>query len=71
MGVVNRVPAWSLAVVAMLSIQTGSALSISLFPAIGPAGTAWWRLTLGAIMAGVLFGLRPINPESKERKTEG
>lgn len=50
MGVVNRVPAWSLAVVAMLSIQTGSALSISLFPAIGPAGTAWWRLTLGAII---------------------
>jgi integral membrane protein (TIGR00529 family) len=27
-------------------------------------------LTLGAIMAGALFGLRPINPESKERKTE-
>lgn len=47
---INRVPAWTLAVVAMLSIQSGSALSISLFPAIGPAGTAWLRLTLGALL---------------------
>lgn len=66
MGVVNRVPAWSLAVVAMLSIQTGSALSISLFPAIGPAGTAWWRLTLGAIILLVLVrpSLRLISREN-------
>ena len=66
MGVVNRVPAWSLAVVAMLSIQTGSALSISLFPAIGPAGTAWWRLTLGAIilLALVRPSLRLISREN-------
>ena len=43
-------PAWMLAVVAMLSIQFGSALSVSLFPAIGTAGTAWFRLTLGALI---------------------
>ena len=53
----DRVPAWSLAVVAMLSIQTGSALSISLFPAVGPAGTAWLRLSLGAII--LLLLVRP------------
>ncbi len=51
---INRVPAWSLAVVAMLSIQLGSALSISLFPAVGPAGTAWLRLALGAVILLVL-----------------
>ena len=56
-GVLNRVPAWTLAVVAMLSIQLGSALSISLFPAVGPAGTAWLRLTLGAII--LLLLVRP------------
>lgn len=53
-GVLNRVPAWSLAVVAMLSIQLGSALSISLFPAVGPAGTAWLRLALGALILLIL-----------------
>lgn len=46
----EKLPAWSLAVVAMLSIQFGSALSVSLFPAVGPAGTAWLRLALGALI---------------------
>jgi inner membrane transporter RhtA len=41
----------------MLSIQTGSALSISLFPAVGPAGTAWLRLSLGAVI--LLLIVRP------------
>ena len=50
-------PPWTLAVVAMLSIQTGSALSISLFPAVGPAGTAWLRLSLGAVI--LLLIVRP------------
>ena len=53
----DRIPPWTLAVVAMLSIQTGSALSISLFPAVGPAGTAWLRLSLGAII--LLLLVRP------------
>lgn len=48
------IPPWTLAVVAMLSIQTGSALSISLFDDIGPAGTAWLRMSLGAVILLVL-----------------
>ena len=54
---VNRVPAWTLAVVAMFSIQMGSALSVSLFDDIGPAGTAWLRLILGAVI--LLIIVRP------------
>ena len=37
-----------LAVTAILSVQVGAAISISLFDDIGVAGTAWLRLTLGA-----------------------
>lgn len=54
---VNRVPAWTLAVVAMFSIQMGSVLSITLFDDIGPAGTAWLRLILGAVI--LLIIVRP------------
>jgi inner membrane transporter RhtA len=54
---VNRVPAWTLAVIAMFSIQMGSALSITLFDDIGPAGTAWLRLILGAVI--LLIIVRP------------
>lgn len=42
------VPAWTLAVAAMLSVQLGSALSLDVIGSIGPAGTAWLRLTIGA-----------------------
>lgn len=45
----ERVPAWSLTVAAMFSVQLGSAISVQLFPEIGVGGTAWLRLTLGAI----------------------
>ena len=45
----DRVPAWSLAVVAMLSVQLGAAISVGLFGDVGVAGTAWLRLTLGAL----------------------
>ncbi|MCU1532516.1 MAG: putative permease, superfamily [Arthrobacter sp.] len=44
------VPPWGLAVAAMLSVQLGSALSVDLIAAVGPAGTAWLRLSLGAII---------------------
>lgn len=44
------VPAWSLAVGAMLSIQLGSALSMDMIAAVGPAGTGWLRLSLGALI---------------------
>lgn len=46
----RAVPAWSLAVVAMLSVQIGSALSIGMIEVIGAAGTAWLRLSLGALI---------------------
>ena len=54
---IDRVPAWSLAVVAMLSVQLGAAISVSLFDDIGVAGTAWLRITLGAI--GFVLIARP------------
>lgn len=44
------VPPWGLAVTAMLSVQLGSALSVDLIAAVGPAGTAWLRLSMGAII---------------------
>ncbi len=53
----DRPPAWSLAVVAILSVQLGSALSVGLFDDIGVGGTAWLRLTLGAI--GFVIIARP------------
>ena len=46
----TRVPAWSLAVAAMLSVQLGAAYSTNLFDSVGPAGTSWLRLTMGALI---------------------
>jgi inner membrane transporter RhtA len=34
----------------MLSVQLGSAMSVHLIPAVGPAGTAWLRLSMGALI---------------------
>jgi inner membrane transporter RhtA len=47
--VTSRAPAWMLAVGAMMSVQVGAALSTHLFPAIGPVGTVWLRLTVAAV----------------------
>ena len=44
------VPPWTLAVAAMLIIQLVNALSVGLIAELGPAGTAWLRLTLGALI---------------------
>ena len=44
------VPPWTLAVAAMLSVQLGSALSVDVIETVGPAGTAWLRLTFGAVV---------------------
>lgn len=44
------VPAWMLAVAAMFCVQLGSALSLPLISQVGPAGTAWLRLTAGALI---------------------
>jgi inner membrane transporter RhtA len=46
-----------LAGVAMLSVQLGAAISIGLFDEIGVAGTAWLRITLGAV--GFVLIARP------------
>jgi inner membrane transporter RhtA len=43
-------PPWSLAIAAMFSVQLGSALSTHLIDTVGPAGTAWLRLTAGGII---------------------
>lgn len=53
----DRVPAWSLAVVAMLSVQLGAAISVGLFDEIGVGGTAWLRISLGAL--GFVLLARP------------
>jgi inner membrane transporter RhtA len=34
----------------MMSVQLGSALSVHLITAVGPAGTAWLRLSMGALI---------------------
>ena len=44
------VPPWGLAMTAILSIQLGSALSVHMIEETGPAGTAWLRLSMGAII---------------------
>ncbi len=44
------VPAWMLAVTAMFSVQLGAALSMPLISRVGSAGTAWLRLTAGALI---------------------
>ena len=38
------------AVTAMLSVQVGSALSVHLITAVGAAGTAWLRLSIGSVI---------------------
>ncbi|MFJ3959179.1 EamA family transporter [Arthrobacter sp. NPDC090010] len=43
-------PPWLPAIVAMFSAQFCSALSIGLIELIGPAGTAWLRLCMGALI---------------------
>lgn len=47
---IAHLPPWALAVVAMLSVQLGSALSVQLIATTGAAGTAWLRLSLGALL---------------------
>ena len=52
-----HLPAWTYVAVAMLSVQVGAAISIRLFDEIGVAGTAWLRMTFGAI--GIVLIARP------------
>lgn len=46
-----------LTVTAMLSVQLGAAISVGLFDEIGVGGTAWLRITLGAV--GFILLARP------------
>lgn len=46
----SRVPPWSLPIASMFSVQLGSALSVGLIATVGAAGTAWLRLTAGALI---------------------
>ena len=46
----ERVPAWLLAFLAIISVQLGAALSTGLFDAVGPAGTVFLRMTAGALI---------------------
>lgn len=52
---VERTPAWLLAVVAMLSVQFGAAVSVYLFDDVGVGGTAWLRLSLSAVVLILLI----------------
>ncbi|MHA7144506.1 EamA family transporter [Arthrobacter sp. TmT3-37] len=60
------VPPWGLAVTAMVSVQLGSALSVDLIGQIGAAGTAWLRLSMGAVI--FLIIARP--PLSRVRRPD-
>ncbi|WP_307086761.1 EamA family transporter [Arthrobacter agilis] len=43
------VPAWSMAVAAMLAVQLSNALSVGVIDQVGAAGTAWLRMCFGAV----------------------
>lgn len=49
-AVTDRVPAWSLAAFAIITVQLGAALSIHLFDDVGAGGTAWLRLLAGGLI---------------------
>jgi len=49
-----RIPGWMLAVAAMSVLQLAAALTTSLYPLVGPAGTGWLRLVGGALIFLVL-----------------
>ncbi len=47
---IAAVPPWTWALGAVFSVQLSAALSVSLIDAVGAAGTAWLRLTAGAVI---------------------
>ncbi len=46
----QRFPAWSLAVMSMVIVQLGAALSTHMFDSVGAGGTAWLRLSAGGVI---------------------
>ncbi|WP_349828575.1 EamA family transporter [Brevibacterium litoralis] len=53
-GLAVGVPGWIMAVGAMFSVQLGASLSVGLMDRIGAGGTAWLRLSFGALVFLVL-----------------
>jgi len=43
------VPPWTMAVAAMLAVQVSNALSVPVVAQVGPAGTAWLRMSFGIV----------------------
>lgn len=68
-GSIAAVPAWPLALGAVFSVQLSAALSVSLIDAVGPAGTAWLRLTAGAAI--LLLIARPPLREMRRADVPG
>ena len=54
-----KVPAPALAVMSMLSVQTGTALSTRQFAALTPAGSAWLRVAISAVILLAVTRPRP------------
>jgi inner membrane transporter RhtA len=54
-----KVPAPALALTAMASVQAGAALSTHLFQAVTPAGSAWLRLAIAALILLLVTRPRP------------
>ncbi|WP_318152403.1 EamA family transporter [Brachybacterium huguangmaarense] len=48
--VLARMPAWPMAIGAMLGVQLSNALSVGLIDAVGTAGTAWLRMCFGTLL---------------------
>lgn len=46
---IDRAPAWSLAVVAMFSVQLGATVAMKLFPLVGVMGATWIRIAIAAL----------------------
>lgn len=69
--VLNRPPGGKVFAVAMilgsmLSIQLGSAVAVSLFPVIGPAGAVFLRALIGALVLGAIW--RPRIPRDRDAR---
>ena len=62
-------PPWIVALGAIFSVQLSAALSVHLIASVGPAGTAWLRLTAGALIFLALA--RPPLREIRRRDVPG
>lgn len=51
----DRIPATLLLLLAILSIQLGAALAITLFPVYGPLGMLFLRMTIGGLLLCALY----------------